>query len=87
LRAKLSVVYNLEEWLLLRWRYEMRAARDIFPQGHDFTPQALLRGGCLNGRVGTRSLFWRQVPKPGIEKHGHDRGSPDIQMGDGNRTI
>jgi hypothetical protein len=85
--AELAVIHNLKKWTLLRRRDETGAAQVILPDGDHLSAQALASGGGLKLGVRVCPVCRRQILERGIEKHGQDCGSPDIQMCGGNRTI
>lgn len=65
--------------MLLRRRDESRAALGILPDNGEFSGESRARGCGLEG-----GIF---VQVAGFRKSYQQRGSSDIQMGDGNRTI
>lgn len=79
LSAELAVVHHLKERMQRRGRDEPRAALGILPHDSDFSGKLLARGSGLERRVCVSMVRFGKCDQ--------QRGSSDLQMGDGNRTI
>ena len=79
LSAELTIIHDLEEWMLLRWCDESRAALRIFPDDGEFSGKSRAHCCGLEDSIGVHVAAFR--------KRDQQCGSSDIQMGDGNRTI
>jgi len=73
------MVHELKERMLLWRRDEPRAALSILPNDGEFAGESCARGCGLKSGVITYLVR--------IRKRDQERGSPDIQMCDRNRTI